>query len=197
LDLYAGQAYLFNAHLVHGAESNLTDNSRISFDFRIRPFGECGGMKSDEFFETPDQFDSKIYALGIKQSVGVAYVNMHEGFTRHISQKIQQLMCFQYAEEKNIFILSAETEIDTMLHYPMLFDLLEGSEARDCDVIVLFSVLLLPKDAKVRSKVFELARKRGIALAFIPEDLVFPANGSAKDEATILHVRSEMVPTAN
>lgn len=193
LELHPGQAYLFNAHLVHGAECNTTDKTRVSFDFRIRPSGEVGGLKSDDFFVSPDKFDAEVNAPQTKRPVGIAYVNMHEGFTKHISQKIQQLMCFQYADEKSISILTAETEIVTMSHYPMLFDLLEGSEGRECDEILFFSVLLLPKDSNTRAKVFELARKRGIALAFVAEGCTFPAGGTAEDEAAIQRVRTEML----
>jgi len=197
LDLDPGQAYLFNAHLVHGAECNNTDETRVSFDFRIRPGGEVGGLKSDDFFVSPDQFDAEINAPQTKRPVGIAYVNMHEGFTKYISQKIQQLMCFQYADEKSISILTAETEIVTMSHYPMLFDLLEGSEGRECDEMLFFSVLLLPKSSAMRSKVFELARKREISLAFVAEGLVFPVGGTAEDEAAIQLARTEMLSNSS
>jgi len=200
LDMHFGQIFKFSSRLMHGSELNDTDTTRVSFDFRILPDGADRGVKSETFFVRPDDYEAALQQVenrgATKPRIGIVYINVNEGFTRFVSQKNQQLLAHKYAEDCGISVLTAETEIVTMSHYPMLFDLLAGGTGRDCDVLLLFSVLLLPRTDRDRRRVFQLARERNLELRFVVEDVCFPANGTEQDERRILQMRGQLLEHA-
>jgi sporadic carbohydrate cluster protein (TIGR04323 family) len=200
LDARVGDIFVFSSRLMHGTEVNDTDVTRVSFDFRILPDGAARGVKSETFFASPAAYEAELRpAAGrspAERRVGIVYVNVHEGFTRFVSQRNQQLLAARYAEDCNISVLTAETEIVTMSHYPMLFDLLSGGAGRGCDVLLLFSVALLPHTEGERRRVFQMARAANLELKFVLEDVTFPCGGTQRDEDHILALRDKVLQSA-
>jgi sporadic carbohydrate cluster 2OG-Fe(II) oxygenase/sporadic carbohydrate cluster protein (TIGR04323 family) len=200
LDCRVGDIFVFSSRLMHGSEVNDTAATRVSFDFRLLPDGAARGVKSTRFFASPPAYEAELLsdldAARGRSRIGIVYVNVHDGFTRFVNQRIQQLLAARYAEDCNISVLTAETEIVTMSHYPMLFDLLAGGAGRQCEVLLLFSVALLPRTESERRRVFQMAREANLELKFVIEDVTFPRGGTPQDEERILALRDQVLQSA-
>ena len=104
-----GQIYHFNAHIIHGTETNTTDQTRVSFDFRILLDGHDRGLKDESFFVP---FDRRQAAIGQRSQTGVVYIGKRRGFTNIISQKISSAPFNRYADAENrISVLVSENGI--------------------------------------------------------------------------------------
>jgi len=174
LDLKFGQVYVFNAQCVHGTEQNCTGTTRVSLDFRLLPSGGDSGTKSiGEYYR----------ALGTNgdcadngRSVNYqacSYLFGAQGFTRHISNANQRLVCVQFAKQHGIQLLAEETEIRTMPHHPTLLALAEGKGTHEFNSVVLFSVLCLPREWEDRQQIYRAALEHTTTLFFANEQLAF------------------------
>ena len=50
LNMRFGEVYHFNSHIIHGTEKNNTDQTRVSFDFRMLREGDDRGLKDVIYF---------------------------------------------------------------------------------------------------------------------------------------------------
>ena len=174
LTMTFGEIYHFNSHVIHGTEPNQTEQTRVSFDFRILLDGDDRGLKDESFF-VPFEQDSAAKKAG--QRTGVVYIGKRRGFTQVISQKYQALLCNRYAAENRIAILVSETELCGFDHLPTLWNMVAGGYAGTFSDLIIFSAFLLPEDANERRKFAQECKARRLSVHCVAEDIVAqPAN---------------------
>ena len=144
LTMNFGEIYHFNSHIIHGTEINETDQTRVSFDFRILLDGDDRGLKDESFFVP---FEQGSVATNAKQQTGVVYIGKRRGFTKVISQKYQALLCNRYAAENRISVLVSETELCGFDHLPTLWNMVTGGYAGSFSNLIIFSAFLLPEES--------------------------------------------------
>jgi hypothetical protein len=189
LTMSFGEIYHFNAHIIHGTEINTTDQTRVSFDFRILLDGHDRGLKDESFFVP---FDRRQATTDARSQTGVVYIGKRRGFTNIISQKYQALLCNRYAAENRISVLVSETELYGFHHLPTLWNMVSGGYAGRFSNLIIFSAFLLPVDRSERIKFAEECKARNLTVHFVAEDIVAsPANmldqleaGYCKSEAS-------------
>jgi sporadic carbohydrate cluster protein (TIGR04323 family) len=164
-----GEIYHFNSHIIHGTQINDTNQTRVSFDFRILRDGDDKGLKDDSFFVPFEQMRAMMNA---EQQTGIVYIGKRRGFTNVISQKYQALLCNRYAAEHHITVLVAETELCGFDHLPTLWNMISGEYAGRFSNLILFSAFLLPEDRNQRRKLADECEERGLAVHFVAEDVV-------------------------
>jgi sporadic carbohydrate cluster protein (TIGR04323 family) len=181
LTMTFGEIYHFNSHMIHGTETNQTEQTRVSFDFRILLDGDDRGLKDESFFVT---FEQASVAPSTEQQIGVVYIGKRQGFTQVISQKYQALLCNRYAAENRISILVSETELCGFDHLPTLWNMVSGGYAGAFSNLIIFSAFLLPQERNERMKFAEECRARRLTVHFVAEDIVArPANMLEQIEA--------------
>ena len=172
LAMNLGEIYCFNSHILHGTVVNNTDSTRISFDFRMLPDGCDPGEKSDSFFILPGTRHTNPVESKQKNRAGL-YFGMGQGVSGNISQKYQQLVCLRYAADHGLAALALETELSGFSHHPQLRNMISGTFAGAFDVILIFSVSLLPSDSKERTHLLDEATRSQLPLHCVCEDFVW------------------------
>jgi sporadic carbohydrate cluster protein (TIGR04323 family) len=170
LSMKFGEVYYFNSHVIHGTEKNDTDQTRVSFDFRMLRDGDGKGLKDESFFMRVGQRNPGAHAE--RQYSGVIYIGKRRGFTNVISQKYQALLCNRYASENRIAVLVAETELSSFGHLPTLWNMVSGDYAGSFSELIIFSAFLLPENSIERQRLSQECKSRNLTLHFVAEDIV-------------------------
>ena len=168
-----GEIYHFNSHIIHGTEINDTDQTRVSFDFRILLDGDDRGLKDESFFVP---FGQAQVAANLERKIGVVYIGKRQGFTQVISQKYQALLCNRYAAENHLSVLVSETELCGFDHLPTLWNMISGGYAGTFSNLIVFSAFLLPEDRNERRKLAKECKARRLTVHFVAEDIVARPN---------------------
>ena len=182
LTMSFGEIYHFNAHIIHGTEINGTDQTRVSFDFRVLLDGRDRGLKDESFFVPFER--GQVLTDAAQPQSGVIYIGKRRGFTNIISQKYQALLCNRYAAENRISVLVSETELCGFDHLPTLWNMISGGYAGSFSDLIIFSAFLLPVDRNERRKLADECKARNVTVHFVAEDIVAkPANMLEQIEA--------------
>ena len=169
LKMRFGEVYHFNSHIIHGTEKNNTDQTRVSFDFRMLREGDDRGLKDESFFVP---FGKGASFAGTGRRTGIVYIGKRRGFTNIISQKYQSLLCRRYAAENQISVLVEETELSGFNYLPALWNMVSGSYVGRFSDLIIFSIFLLPESAAERHQLAEECRAKDLTLHFVAEDIV-------------------------
>jgi sporadic carbohydrate cluster 2OG-Fe(II) oxygenase len=169
LSMKFGEVYRFNSHIIHGTEKNNTDQTRVSFDFRMLRDGDDRGLKDESLFVP---FGQRAAAVNAGRRTGVIYIGKRRGFTRIISQKYQQLLCYRYAAENHISVSVSETELSGFDYLPALWNMVSGAYAGCFSELIIFSAFLLPESPTERLKLAKECKARCVTLHFVAEDIV-------------------------
>lgn len=169
LTMNFGEIYHFNSHVIHGTEPNQTEQTRLSFDFRILLDGDDRGLKDESFFVP---FEQASGANKTEPLIGVVYIGKRRGFTQIISQKYKALLCNRYAAENRISVLVSETELCGFDHLPTLWNMVAGGYAGSFSNLIAFSAFLLPENCNERRKLAEECKARRLTVHFVAEDIV-------------------------
>ena len=161
-----GQMLLFNTMTVHGTEVNNSTEHRLSFDFRLLPHGESSGVKDISVFYTNNMI-SKNQKSKIKNKKCLYYLVQGDSLGINHSHSLQRQVLQSFANNNNFDSQGhEETEICGMSHYPNLFHHISYEKVEN---ILMFSILSLPKDYEMRSKVLTEAIKNKVRLFFCIE----------------------------
>lgn len=173
LDMRFGEIYVFNSHMLHGSVVNDTDRSRVSFDFRMLPDGVDRGVKDPSFFVRPG---ARRHPASRGTSLATAGIYFSGSLKTDLvlSQKYQQLLCLRYASDHGLGALVLETELWGFDHHPTLWDMVSGSYSGQFENLIIFSTKLLPPDDADRGRLIAEAKRRGMTLHFVAEDIVSP-----------------------
>jgi sporadic carbohydrate cluster protein (TIGR04323 family) len=169
LKMRFGEVYHLNSHIIHGTEKNNTDQTRVSFDFRMLREGDDRGLKDESFFVP---FGKGASFAGTGRRTGIVYIGKRRGFTNIISQKYQSLLCRRYAAENQISVLVEETELSGFNYLPALWNMVSGSYVGRFSDLIIFSIFLLPESAAERHQLAKECRAKDLTLHFVAEDIV-------------------------
>jgi hypothetical protein len=127
-----GQVMCFSNANIHGTLTNKSDQTRLSFDFRVLNGTKESGVK--EFDETFESFHpiqkSKIKKVDV---TGIVYSN-HK--VSHISHRAQRTIINEFCAANNMHVLTEGAEWYNLNHYPVLNELMDEFPKRS---IVIFS----------------------------------------------------------
>ncbi len=159
-----GEILLFETTTVHGSEVNKSEQNRLSFDIRILPYHGLPGVKSIDDFYVQNS-----YVEGKKKDC-LYYIYTRNPIMKNCPHFVQREIINSYAKTNNFDAQSKEEcEIYGVDHYPQIFHYLENENIND---ILITSVMCLPSDKKLRSKILFLSEKNKINLHFCLENLV-------------------------
>jgi len=172
LNLDPGMIYMFNGRTIHGTVINNSENSRVTFDFRMVCDGDDRGVKYESFFLSPNRRTTSESTLCKRN--GVIYISRpFDKIESLISQKYQQLITYRYATEQKITVITAETELTGFDYYPNLWNLIEGTWSHQFNDFILYSVQLLPSALEDRIRLFSEFDKQKISVHFVAEDVIW------------------------
>ena len=101
------------------------------------------------------------------------YLHKQNPLMRNCSHFVQREIMNMYTKNNNLIAdgkhFSEECEIYGLNHYPVIFHYLTSRKIND---IVMASILCLPKDVKLRTKVLSSAKKNNVNLHFSLENKV-------------------------
>ncbi len=160
-----GQMMLFNTVTMHGTEINSSTEHRLSFDFRILPYGEKPGKKDvSVFYNEINQTKRK---KTVKQNC-LFYLSQKSQIVKNFNHSLQREILNSFAD-KNYLQSNGfeETEIMGVDHYPNLFHFVIHENIEN---IVMLSILCLPDDEKERLEVLNEALKNKVKLYFFMEN---------------------------
>lgn len=158
-----GQMMLFNTTRIHGTEINISNQNRISFDFRILPKG------ADPFTKTiNDYFISNLENKVDYEESCMFYVNMRNPLMKNCTHFVQRELMHVYAKTNNLNA-SGKEEPETYIvdHYPVINHYLKTKEYSH---IVMASILCLPKESGLRNEILMKAQSNDITLHFSIEN---------------------------
>ena len=157
-----GEILFFHALTMHGTKKNNSSFNRISFDFRILEKGKSSGVKS-----LNDMFQS-YFKRKTKYKESIFFMYQKNPLMENCSHSIQREILSYYAKKFFFYNIIEETEIHGVDHYPNLKFYILNSPIKD---ILISSVLCLPQDKNMRSKLLNLAKKNKKMLHFALENV--------------------------
>jgi len=176
-----GDLLSFSSAMIHGANKNTKDYTRVSFDFRIAPDKNDLGSKPISNFYTREELDSSSSNNSGSNSsdnsslVGITYSNLCNG----VSAKAQLLLCASYCEANNINIIGNESEIVTLDYMPVMRHYLTQTElAQNC--IIVFSLGVFNEDKNMAKQILDLAKSNNKNLVFCAEGIIYDGTVSEK-----------------
>ena len=142
-----GQILVFNTSTFHGTVKNVSNQCRLSFDFRILLRGKSSGTKpKNEFYNmfSNKKINPKNKKISLKKSI--FYMFKKNVFLNNLSHSVQREIIKSYATSKKFLCSVEETEIHGVNHYPHLEYYIKKSKIKD---IVLTSLFCLPIEKKI------------------------------------------------
>ena len=167
LKMNFGEYLVFNSTVIHGAEINKTEQTRVSFDFRMVNQNDDIGVKDKSFFIKVGERNLKN-----KKKRTACYVSKPKNNTYLPSQKYQQIICNQYCTDQNLNPVLFETELSGFDYYPVLNDLIKGSWKNYYEHLVVFSINNFPKNKKRFNQILKKIKQKGKTLHFVLEEKI-------------------------
>ena len=156
-----GEILLFNSRTQHGAHVNLSNEHRMSFDFRILMHGDSPGAKPlHEFYQ---EFGAKKIDL----TPCLYYLYTRNPLMENLSHSAQRNLINSYCSANHLRESKEITEIHGVDHYPFLHHYLKNENFKN---IVMASMMCLPVDRALRSEILYLAESNNIELHFTLEN---------------------------
>lgn len=173
-----GSLLTFSSEMIHGAERNETERSRVSFDFRIAPDpADLGTKPRSNFYSRVELDGAEAGAAGVavRPLSGITYSNLCKGK----SAKAQLMLCSAYAEANGIRVTGNEAEIVALDYMPVMRNyLLEGAAEATC--VVCFGLDIFDGDRALAAEIFDCADRGGRTLIFCAEGLHYEP-GAARE----------------
>ncbi len=138
-----GEALFFGNHTLHGTQTNLSDRTRISIDFRLTP--ESTSRNLHQRYVSPDrliQFSSKYSAVHRKAIYCIRSTNS----LLDVSFQEQRNLISSYCDRHSISIISETHEIQgrPVVELPFITRALE--KFPNCDLIMLSKGCFYPEE---------------------------------------------------
>ncbi|MCY3013923.1 MAG: hypothetical protein NT171_04360 [Planctomycetota bacterium] len=166
-----GELATFASYMIHGAERNRQDISRVSFDFRIASDENDLGSKSRTNFYSRQELDGSVAAKASESTdkmIGITYSNSCCG----ASAKSQLLLCTSFAESLGIDVVGNESEIYVFDHLPVLRSHIESSGFK-INCVVVFGTDIFEGNKDLAKSVLEAADRSNMAIVFSSESLIY------------------------
>lgn len=168
-----GDMLSFSSKMIHGAEANELDYTRVSFDFRIAPDeNDLGSKPRSNFFSREELNDlgaaRNEEIKGQESLCGITYSNLCGGK----SAKAQLLLCSAYAEINKIDVIGNEAEIIALDYMPVMRNyLLEDNAATNC--IIVFGVDVFEGNLDLAKQIMDCADQGGRKIVFCAEGITY------------------------
>lgn len=147
-----GEYIMFNEKHLHGQTYNDSDDTRISFDFRILKKGNNPGLKDiGSFYLSLNDIGLIKKPLKINAVSLIYSVNQ----VKHVSHKLQRLVIEEYAKKNNLIVVRENSEWHYVNHYPQLQEHLKDNK----NTIIIFSDKCLPINIKERKNLLKKLKK--------------------------------------
>jgi len=173
-----GQIKSFMPDMIHGAITNTSNSTRVTFDFRILSSKDDLGHKSISNYYDYNYLLNKDSVNSADESIDVfsdlklvSYSNSCKG----VNAKSQLTLCAGIAQDRKINITRNESEIYVFPHLPVLRYYL-GEEAAETNGVIAFSLDIFENDIALARTIFELALKNRKVILFAAEDILIQNN---------------------
>jgi ectoine hydroxylase-related dioxygenase (phytanoyl-CoA dioxygenase family) len=169
-----GQILSFGPDMIHGAKMNTSDQTRVSFDFRIvNSDNDLGYKPISNYYRYDELINLKTEKLNVDKAkntknVFLSYSNSCSG----VNPKSQLMLCNNVAKDKGLAIQRNESEIYVFDHLPVLRHYL-GAETPSFDGVVVFSVGIFNGQRVLAEEILNLAKKNSKMIVFAAEDIIF------------------------
>jgi len=178
-----GEILLFTSRIQHGSHVNLSNEHRISYDFRILIHGDSPGAKPlHEFYQD-------FSAEKTDPTPCLYYLYTKNPLMENLSHSAQRNLINSYCAANNLRESKEISEIHGVDHYPFIFHYLKNKNFKN---IVMASIMCLPVDKVVREEILRLAEANNIELHFTLENR--RSSNTAADE---IHNYYDQVIVAN
>ena len=171
MKLNYGEYLVFYGTTIHGALMNRTNETRVSFDFRMVRENDDIGVKDNSFFVKIGERKDLSNTDSKKKRVA-CYISRPKNNLHLPSQKYQQLICVQYCKDQNLFPVLLDTELSGFDYYPVLIDMIEGTWKNYFSHLVVFSRSNFPKNKKKFNNILKKIKKSRKTLYFVLEDQI-------------------------
>jgi len=169
-----GQFLHFNTSQFHGTSSNLSDENRVSFDFRILKINDDPGTKSyDEFYSLYKNTKT------IKKQNAISFMYKQNFILSNLSHSIQREIIKSYCNSNNIEISQEETEIYGVNHYPNINYYIDNKKYKH---FVLISILFLPQNKELRKILMRKIKENNLVIHFALENISTASENLTKIE---------------
>ncbi len=169
-----GKVLFFTQENIHGNFVNVTGKTRVSIDFRLAEdrFGDQLARKIlGGYFEILPEGREQPYrpdhAKLKNERTNVIYLNNNTPSTVGAPVHLQRGMVMEYCRKNGLNFEFELFELESMDHLPTLMHIIDEL---GCNVI-LYSIYALPEAVAHREKIFAAARRKGVHLYFVNEDL--------------------------
>lgn len=170
-----GKVLFFTQENIHGNFVNVTGKTRVSIDFRLAEdrFGDQLARKIlGGYFEIlpddgglPHRPDHEAVRNGRSNTI---YLNNNTPGTVGTPVHLQRAWVVEYCRKHGLNFEFELFELESMDHLPTLMHIVEEQR---CNVI-LYSIYALPESKAHRDAIFDAARRQGVNLYFVNEDMV-------------------------
>lgn len=173
-----GDLLSFSSDMIHGANRNSQDTTRVSFDFRIAPKpNDIGTKPLSNFFNRAELTSNEETVEKTTNTIhftGITYSNLCNG----VSAKSQLMMCAAFCDANNIGIVGNESEIVTFDYLPVLRHYLSSNKT-NINSVVVFGVGIFNSDKDLAKSIIETAIRNDIALIFCSESIFLKTQADA------------------
>lgn len=172
-----GDVLSFSSDMIHGAQRNSTDWTRVSFDFRIAPDpNDLGSKPKSNFYSRAELDQSEVVVANTSEEcdealVGITYSNLCGG----VSAKSQLMLCAAFCEANNIDIIGNEAEIIALDYMPVIRHYLTRQSA-EVNAVVVFSTSIFHGDKELAKNILELSKASNRKIVFCAETIIFDEN---------------------
>ena len=160
-----GEVLKFSNSNIHGSVQNVSNTTRLSFDFRVLNGDKNSGIKNiDEAFSKFDNLKNK--KKKFTDIVSVVFSNYE---VKHISHSSQRKIINEYCETKKFKVLYEAAEWYNINHYPLLEEVMNKFPKKE---IVLFSMKSFDRKKKITKMLFKKLKKHKAKVHFALENLI-------------------------
>ena len=167
LGIGMGSCAIFKSTTLHGANSNLTEFSRVSFDFRLSPTSQTGTKPLSNFYfvDGDGVHDEHNEAGGRPLLKAMTYSNRCLG----VSAKSQLILCSGFAQSVGIDVIANESEIYELDYLPVLRHYIDSDFI---NAIVVYGLDIFENDEERAIEILDLCIDAKKTILFCAEGLV-------------------------
>ena len=182
-----GSILTFSSMSIHGTHRNMSQNCRVTFDFRIASDPNDIGTKPRSNFYSREELDSSsalqeaVSESGVSALRAMSYSNLCGGK----SSKAQILLCSAYADANGIEVFGNESEIVVMEHFPVLREYLKGKDKINC--VMTFGVDIFDGDIVTAKEILECADNGNCSIIFCAEGIHYHPHGDKQKVLSLCH----------
>ena len=181
-----GDLLTFSSAMLHGAERNSWEQSRVSFDFRIAPdVNNLGTKPISNFFTYEELSGNGTSGSDTSNTMQIGSAITYSNLCNGKSAKAQLMLCSAYADANGISVTGNESEIVTLPYLPVLREYLTNRS--DVDAVVVFGTEIFEGDRQKAAELLECAVEGNTGIVFCAEGVHYFPGDSAESVLRYIH----------